>query len=85
MEKWLNDMVSEEALDRLYKFFVDSGYTWSINNVVRKPTRAEMEQMLESLGNTIKDETVSISVESGRLLVKNTDGHLDVWIWAGEL
>jgi len=63
-------------------------YKWTVSGKQINPTRDDLELMVGNLAQTIEEQRVtgeSISVESGKLLIKNSDGHTDIWVWAGEI
>lgn len=75
----------KSLVDDLYKYFTEHYYEWKIDSVYRTPTKDELARLLTAMYTDVRDSVGSISVESGRLLVKRTDGHVDVYVHVGEI
>lgn len=75
-------MANEELADTLATEFLVRGYEWKFPEGTRVPTREEILNALEFLKEGTQDGHFQIA---GRLVVVNSQGHLDVYLHVGEI
>jgi hypothetical protein len=74
----------EEVIQRVYESILESGREWRIAGVLQRPSYDDVAKLIDNVVTQVKKSPTPISVEVGGLLVKNTDGHIDIYAWIGE-
>jgi hypothetical protein len=71
---------------QLALLFAARGYTWKFDEAHKVPTEEDMDQMLAHIKDTLdKNPGDGVQLEIGRLIVRRDEGHLDVYVYFGEL
>lgn len=68
-------------IDIIDTVFDYCGWKWKIGPTRRKPTKREIELLLERLSYAIQEGQ---QIEAGRVLMRYEGGHKDVFIMIGE-
>lgn len=73
--------MTDRLARELTEEFVERGYKWSIDGVLRPPTLQTMKDLLEKADKEMQDESL---LEVGRLILVKRHGHLDIFIYRGD-
>lgn len=73
----INEIVYDQLLAQEHK--------WRINGELQVPHFAVVNETLQKLIDYVKKSPTPISIEQGGILVKSSDGHIDVYVYAGEV
>lgn len=68
----------------IYERLLAAERKWKINGLFLIPSYADVEKVVNELVTQVRRSPTSISVELGGILVKRSDDHIDIYVWAGE-
>ena len=68
----------------VYERILESDRQWRIDGIKQRPSYEDVEILLERMIEQVRKSPTPISIESGGILVKNTDGIIDIYCYAGE-
>jgi hypothetical protein len=72
--------------NQLELVFKARGYKWQVSGELISPTVEDIDRVLDHIKETlVEQEGKDVQLETGRLLVKKNDGHLDLYVYWGEL
>lgn len=67
----------------VYEVLLQHEIKWRIDGLRQIPTLEDVEGLLDSMVADVKRSPHPISIESGSLLVKRSDNHIDVYVRIG--
>jgi len=78
--------VPSELAQRLYYDFVEYGYTWKIDGVLRTPSAEDLDIAIDSAKKALYDEPVPSQVMWGRLIIRQHESNqFDIYLLIGEI
>ena len=72
-------------IEQILSVFEKNGYTWKFSDGVRAPNEEDLTKTLETMKDALAEAEENTQVELGRLIVKKSEGHYDVYVYVGEL
>lgn len=72
-------MIDYASLEDL---FIQFGYRWYFDGVLKNPTAEDLRQAIDRLGKELYDD--GQQAELGHLIVQRNGRHLDVYLHVGE-
>jgi hypothetical protein len=73
-----------EIESELESLFLVHDYRWKIDGVLRYPTSEEIRQTIDRAVEELYHEQDGTQLEVGRLIIKKSQGHYDVYAMIGE-
>lgn len=73
----------EDLAFYVYELLIAEEHKWRIDGELVIPTYEDVKLLLKRIIDQVRKSTTPISVETGGLLVKVSDGHIDVYINVG--
>lgn len=70
--------------DELESFFMLHDYRWRIDGTLRFPTADDIRMTIDRAIEELYDERVGTQLEVGRLIIKKTPKHFDIYVRIGE-
>lgn len=80
----MKDSISDIS-ERVYEQLLAQERMWRIDNELIIPSLDRVHKITKNLIDYVQKSQTSISIEQGGILVKNSDGHIDVYVYAGEV
>jgi hypothetical protein len=73
----------EDIYQLVYEHVLANGWQWRIDGDKQRPTFEDVVKLVDNMMDTVRKTSGSISIESGGILIKRTDGYIDVYLFAG--
>jgi hypothetical protein len=73
-----------EIESEIESLFLVHDYRWKIDGVLRYPTSEEIRQTIDRAVEELYHEQDGTQLEVGRLIIKKSQGHYDVYAMIGE-
>lgn len=78
-------MKIEDIVMNTYSTILEHNTSWLIDGVLRRPVYEDVELVVTRLIDAVTKNNDSISIETGGVLTKRTDNHIDVYVRIGRL
>lgn len=77
--------IKQELIDEILVNFYSHNIRWRVNGHLQEPSEDDVRRVLDRLRDAVYDGVDQTQAGTGGILVKNDDGHLDVYLHIGEL
>lgn len=75
----------QDICHHVYEQAVAHDWQWRFDGVLRRPSYEDVEMLLIRIIDEVRKSPTSVSIETGGILVKRSDAHIDIYTHSGSL